>query len=267
MRAQAQDPVATVNGVVITRDQFINLLEEQFGPYALEELIQRELINQKAKALEVNISDDEFAAIYEVIIQQLGGPQGLYMFLMQNNATEEQFKEQIRWNMLLSELAGKEVEVTEEAVAEWFDANRDYYDTPEMVEVSHILVDTEEEAQEILALLADGGDFEELAIERSEDPGSGAAGGYIGNIEKGLTVPEFEETSFNLAIGEYGLTKSTFGWHIILVHSKTEYKAAEYSEIKDQVMRDYRGDNALDAQSFLNKLERDADIEILWQPK
>src|SRR5699024_8753694 len=101
--AQEQDPVATVNGVAISRTQFIDLLEEQFGPYALQELIQRELIRQKAEALQVSIEDEEFAAIYEVILQHLGGPEALYMFLMQNNATEEQFKEQIRWNMLLSE--------------------------------------------------------------------------------------------------------------------------------------------------------------------
>lgn len=267
MLAQGQDPVATVNGVAISRAQFIDLLEEQFAPYALQELVQRELINQKAEALQVSIDDEQFEEIYEVILQQLGGPQGLYMFLMQNNATEEQFREQIRFNMLLSELANKEVEVTEEAVASWFELNKDYYDTPETVEVSHILVETEEEAQEILTLLAADGSFEALALEKSQDPGSAMAGGYIGDIEKGLTVPEFEEMAFSLAIDEIGLAQSAFGWHVITVHSKTEYETAQYEDIKEQVARDYRADQALDAQSFLNKLEMEADIDILWEPK
>lgn len=265
--AQEQEAVATVNGVVITKEQFIDLLEEQFGPYALQELIQRELVNQKAEALQVSIDDEQFAEIYEVILQQLGGPQGLYMFLLQNNATEEQFKEQVRWNMLLSELASSEVEVTEEALAQWFEQNQDYYDTPEMVEVSHILVDSEEEANEILASLKAGEDFEALAKEKSQDPGSAVAGGYLGNIEKGLTVPEFEETAFSLPIGEFGLAQSTFGWHIVLVHEKTDHEKAVFSEIRDRVERDYRSNQALDARSFLNKLETDADIELFWQPR
>ena len=265
--AQEQEAVATVNGVVITREQFIDLLEEQFGPYALQELIQRELVNQKAEALQVSIDDEQFAEIYEVILQQLGGPQGLYMFLMQNNATEEQFKEQVRWNMLLSELASSEVEVTEEALAQWFEQNQDYYDTPEMVEVSHILVDSEEEAKEILASLKAGEDFEALAKEKSQDPGSAVAGGYLGNIEKGITVPEFEETAFSLPIGEFGLAQSMFGWHIVLVHEKTDYEKAVFSEIRDRVERDYRSNQALDARSFLNKLETDADIDLFWQPR
>lgn len=265
--AQEQEAVATVNGVVITREQFIDLLEEQFGPYALQELIQRELVNQKAEALQVSIDDEQFAEIYEVILQQLGGPQGLYMFLMQNNATEEQFKEQVRWNILLSELASSEVEVTEEALAQWFEQNQDYYDTPEMVEVSHILVDSEEEAKEILASLKAGEDFEALAKEKSQDPGSAVAGGYLGNIEKGITVPEFEETAFSLPIGEFGLAQSMFGWHIVLVHEKTDHEKAVFSEIRDRVERDYRSNQALDARSFLNKLETDADIDLFWQPR
>ncbi len=265
--AQEQEAVAEVNGVVITRAQFLDLLEEQFGPYALQELIQRELVNQRAEALQVSISDEEFAQVYEVIIQQLGGPQGLYMFLMQNNATEEQFKDQLRWNMLMNELASSEVEVTEEGVEQWFEANRAYYDTPEMVEVSHILVDTEEEAQEVLALLADGGDFESLAVEKSQDPGTSVAGGYLGNIERGLTVPEFEATAFSLPVGEFGLANSTYGWHIIVVHSKTDASEAVLGEIYETVERDYRSDQALDANSFMSKLETDAQIDVFWQPK
>ena len=265
--AQEHEVVAKVNGVVITKAQFLDLLEDQFGAYALQELIQRELINQKAEALQVSVSDEMFAEVWEVILQQLGGPQGLSMFLLQNNATEEDFIEQLRWNLLISELASSEVEVTEEGLAQWFEQNRDRYDSPELVEVSHILVDTEEEAQEILALLKDGGDFAALATERSLDPGSAVAGGYLGNIGKGLTVPEFEATAFSLPIGEYGLANSTFGWHIIVVSSKTEAKEAVFSEVSEAVERDYRGQQALDARSFMSKLETEAEIDVLWQPK
>lgn len=265
--AQETEAIATVNGVVITKAQFYDLLEEQYGAYALQELVQRELVNQKSEAMQISIGDEEFAEVYQMIIAQIGGPEALQMFLMQNNATEAQFIEQLRWNMLLGELAGAEVEVTEEALANWFELNRDYYDVPETVEVSHILVDTEEEAQEILELLKNGGDFKALATEKSLDPGSATLGGYLGDIAKGVTVPEFEEAAFSVAVGEYVLANSNFGWHIITVHSKNQGKTAVLAEIAEEVEKDFRGTAALDARSYMSKLEQEAEIEVLIKAK
>ena len=92
-------------------------------------------------------------------------------------------------------------------------------DTPkeeEQIRASHILVETEEEAQEVKERLADGEDFAELAIELSTDTGSGANGGDLGWFGRGRMVPEFEEAAFSLRIGEISdPVQSDFGWHII----------------------------------------------------
>lgn len=265
--AQEDEVVATVNGVVITKTQFYDLLERNFGSYALQELVQDELVRQKAEALQVSIDDQEFNEVYARILSQLGGPEGLQMFLMQNKVTEAQFIEQLRWNVLMGKLAATEVEVNEADVAAWFEENRQYYDKPETVEVSHILVDTEEEAQEILGLLQSGSDLANLAAERSLDPGTASQGGYLGAVAKGYTVPEFEEMAFALAVGEYGVAESNYGWHIITVHAKNEAEEAVFSEIADRVEKDYRSNKALDIQSYMLKLEGEADLQILWQPR
>lgn len=265
--AQENEAIAVINGVAITRDQFYGLLEKEYGFYALQELVQKELVRQKSETLQINISDEEFAEVYAMVMAQIGGPQALQMFLMQNNATEAQFIQQIRWNVLLGKLASAEVEVTEEGLAQWFAENRQYYDQPETVEVSHILVETEEEAKEILVQLQAGGDLAALAVEHSLDPGSASQGGYLGQIGIGLTVAEFEEMAFSLAVGEFGATQSTFGWHVITVHSKNEAVAVEYDEIAELVEEDYRASRALDLRSYMTKLEEDADLEILWPAK
>lgn len=262
--AQESEVVATVNGVQITRAQMLELLETEYGAYALQELVQKELVNQKAEELNVTIDEDEWNDTYTLIINQLGGPQALQMLLMQNGITEAQFIEQLRWNMLISNLASAEVEVTSEEVANFFAENKDYYGQPKSVEVSHILVDTEEEAQEILDLLKAGDDLAVLANEHSLDPGTATQGGYLGQIVEGLTVPEFEEMAFSLAVGEFGMVESNFGWHIITVHSTQEAEEAIFEEIAELVEEDLRRTIALDAQSYVFKLEQEADVEVFW---
>ena len=259
--------VATVNGVAISKEEFHATLEAQYGSYALQELVQNEIIRQRADALGVTFDGDAFAEMYELVIAQLGGVQGLQMFLMQNNVTEEVFIGQLQWNMLLGDLARAEVEVPEGAVEAFFEENRSRYDEPETVEVSHILVETEDEAKEILGLLTNGGDLLALASERSLDPGTASQGGYLGVIPKGYTVPEFEEMAFSLAAGEYGLAESNYGWHVITVHARNEAKAAVFADIAADVERDYRGSKALDLQSYLYKLEQESDIQIQWAPQ
>lgn len=267
LMAQEGEVVATVNGVDITRDQMLELLEAEYGIYALQELVQKELVRQKAEELQVTIDEDEWNETYALILEQLGGPQGLQMLLLQNGISEAQFIEQLRWNMLITTLASTEVEVTDEEVAQWFEENRHYYDQPKRVEVSHILLDTEEEAQEILARIENGEELTELAKEHSLDPGTASLGGYLGPITEGLTVPEFETLAFSLGVGEFGITESNFGWHIITVHSIEEGEKADFAEIADLVKRDMKRTRALDAQTYLFKLQDEANLEILWEPK
>lgn len=264
---QNDDIVATVNGVAISKDEFYEVLERQYGYYALQELIQNEMIRQKAEALGVTFDEEAFSEMYAMVITQLGGVQGLQMFLLQNNVSEEFFIEQLRWNMLLGDLSRAEVEVGEGALEAFFEENLEYYDEPETVEVSHILVDTEEEATTVLGLLKDGGDLVALASEWSLDPGTASQGGYLGSIPRGMTVPEFEEMAFSLAVGEYGVTESSFGWHVIMVHAKNEAKKAVFAEVASLVEQDYRGTKALDMESYLQQLEQEFDVQVEWQPR
>lgn len=93
----------------------------------------------------------------------------------------------------------------------------------EQVDARHILVATEEEAQDILAALAEGEPFAELAQSASTDTGSGANGGELGWAGRGRYVPEFEDAVFNAEIGAIvGPVQSEFGYHIIQVHAREE---------------------------------------------
>ncbi len=83
------------------------------------------------------------------------------------------------------------------------------------IRASHILVDHEYEATDLLSKIKEGKTFEELAEKFSKCP-SGEQGGDLGFFRKGMMVPEFETAAFGLGTGETsGPVKTQFGYHII----------------------------------------------------
>ena len=82
---------------------------------------------------------------------------------------------------------------------------------------SHILVKTEEQANQILKRLADGEEFDKVARRFSSCP-SGKNGGDLGWFGKGQMVPEFEKVAFeNDTSKVVGPVKTQFGYHVIKV--------------------------------------------------
>ncbi len=84
------------------------------------------------------------------------------------------------------------------------------------VSASHILVETETQARQILNQLKQGASFEELARKYSIDRASGAKGGDLGRFGRGDFLPAFEKAVFHLKVGEVsGIVKTNLGYHII----------------------------------------------------
>jgi peptidyl-prolyl cis-trans isomerase C len=85
---------------------------------------------------------------------------------------------------------------------------------------SHILVKTEDQANQILKRLADGEEFAKVARRFSSCP-SGKNGGDLGWFGKGMMVPEFEKVAFEEEVGKVvGPVKTQFGYHLIKVTGK-----------------------------------------------
>jgi parvulin-like peptidyl-prolyl isomerase len=115
--------------------------------------------------------------------------------------------------------------------------------TEEQVLARHILVETEEEAQDVYRQLTTGKeDFAEVARTTSKDTGSGANGGDLGWFGRGAMVAEFEEAAFSQPIGEIGKpVKSEFGYHIIQVIARQELPLtdSQYQQKKETAFSDW----------------------------
>lgn len=124
----------------------------------------------------------------------------------------------------------------------------------EQVWARHILVVTEEEAQDVLDRLIAGEDFGEVAAEVSQDPGSASQGGDLGWFSRNMMTPAFEEAAFSLEIGEISDPIETdFGYHIIQVigHEVRPIDSAQYEQLREQAL-----------EEWLVQAREEADIEI-----
>lgn len=111
--------------------------------------------------------------------------------------------------------------------------------TPEF-NASHIIVETEEEAAALLALLDDGADFAELAREHSMD-GAAAGGGSLGWFGLGAMVPEFEQAVQTLEVGAYmGPLQTRFGWHLVILNDTRMSQAPALDEVRAALERNIR---------------------------
>lgn len=160
----------------------------------------------------------------------------------QGIANRDDFKtdlESIRRN-LMSHYAMQDimqdVSVDSDDVAEYYGKHKDEFIEPEQVRASHILVDSEDQAIEILSLLeANKKTFEEAAKEFSKCP-SKERGGDLGFFSRGQMVKAFEDAAFTLKLGELSEpVKTEYGWHIIKIEDKKPQRQKELSEVSDQI--------------------------------
>ena len=147
--------------------------------------------------------------------------------------------------------------VTEEAIQAEYDAFVGQFEPVDEVRASHILVESEEEANNLKAELDGGADFATLAREHSIDPGA-ANGGDLGFFGKGMMVQPFEEAAFALDEGSVSApVQSQFGWHIIRLEEKRQSAPPAFEQVAPQIQ------NQLLMRTFTEKVdELMAGVEV-----
>jgi peptidyl-prolyl cis-trans isomerase C len=100
---------------------------------------------------------------------------------------------------------------------------------------SHILVETEEEAQALVEALEGGADFADLARKMSTGP-SGPNGGELGWFGPGMMVAPFEEAVVALEVGKISAPIQTqFGWHVIKLNDSRLLAAPSLAEVRNEL--------------------------------
>lgn len=199
-----------------------------------------------------------------VVLEQLIA-QRLFLLDAQRNLYEREqaFKDQlasVKEQLLMEYAISKCVEavrVSEDDIRAYYDAHKDEMTEGETVNASHILVDSEEKANEILATINAGEiSFEDAAKEHSSCPSSNQ-GGNLGDFGRGQMVPEFDQACFEMEEGEVrGPVQTQFGFHLIRLNKKNPAEMLSYNDVRAQLFEQLTREKQQAAyQSKINQLK------------
>ena len=219
--AAAEDPtaatvLATVNGVEITLGDII---------------VTRDALPDQHKALP---DDVLFKGLLDQLVQQEALKQSLGDKLTTKDtlALIDQRRNYLA-NVALG--AGIAAAVTEETIQAAYDARYKQAVPTLEYHASHILVETEEKAAELLRQIQGGTAFVEVAKANSTD-GSAASGGDLGWFGTGAMVKPFEDAVLAAKVGEVaGPVQTDFGWHLILVTETRNSAAPDLADVHDEI--------------------------------
>lgn len=117
--------VAWVGSVPITRWDYYNKLDQEFGEKFKEQLITETLIMNEAKKRNVDVTDDEINAEVKKFEDEQGSPEKLDEFLSFQGITRDELRKQIRYQTLIKKMFGENVEVSDEELNKYIEENKE----------------------------------------------------------------------------------------------------------------------------------------------
>jgi len=146
-------------------------------------------------------------------------------------------KDRLLVDYAMEKLLGK-ITVNDADVKKYYDEHENEMKSGDSVTASHILVEDEETANELLAKIRAGEvSFEDAAKEHSSCP-SRENGGSLGTFGRGQMVPEFDTACFEMEIGELrGPVKTQFGYHLIRLDGKNASEPIPFDAVKEEIRR------------------------------
>ena len=246
---------------------------EQYYAYrdnVVQSLIEAEVLVLKAKEMdEVKVTDDEINEQLEVTKANFTTEDEFNTALEQSGMTLDEFKENIKKNLLVRKLIesyASKVEVTDEEISEYYNTHIATYTQQAGATISHILVDSEEKANEVLEKYNAGTSFEDLAAEYGTDS-TKDSGGSLGYIPYETTQYDADFMTGAKLLGEGEVSdpvQTQFGWHLIKADGiQSEDIVQPLDKVKDSIKTIIQNDKA--EQELTEKLmewKKEYDIQI-----
>ncbi len=248
---------------------------------ALNRLVDRKLVEQKIRELDIKVSDEDVRlAIEDVKKQNNLTQEALEQALAGQGLTvlqyKVQLKEQLERMRLMSQEVRSKIQVGEREISEYYEAHRADYGGSETFHARHIFfkldpngsaeqtAKTRKLAEEVLAKARSGENFVDLAKKYSQDPAAAKNGGDLGTFKKSDMLAEIGNTVAAMKPGEVSsLVASPAGLHIIKLEEKSQEKGRPFTEVKESIEEQlYRKKSEDRFNQWVKDLRNAASIDI-----
>lgn len=247
----------------------------------LDSMIDRKLVKQKIKELNIVISEEEVRqSIEEIKRQNKLSQEALTSALIGQGLTFDQYKAQMKEQLerlrLMSQEVKSKIQVGERETREYYDANRELYSEEPTYRARHIFLKVDkkastEEIKKTMAKAADvmnearsGSDFAALARKYSDDAGAAEDGGDLGSFKKGDMLPEIESAVLTMKPGEVSeLVTTPAGFHVIKLEEVTAGTVKPYETVKASIEELlYKKKSEERFRQWADELKKNAAIDI-----
>ncbi len=283
---------ATVNGQKIyvseVEDQYnkipINFRAGLTKEIILDQIISQEVLVQEAKKEGIKVYKKEINAYVQKAIDQSGWDEVKFEQVLEaQGMTLSDLKKLYGVSLVIEKLLNKSVldkiDISDEDIEQYYNDNHDLYKfNSDARKAEHILIrvgdgyHTDAEALELIndalsRIRDDGEDFNEVAVDVSEDPSVKTNKGDLGYFGPGAMVPEFDDVVFSMTdIGSISdPVKTDFGYHIIkLLDIAKEGEYMSLDNVKDQIKQLLLTEAKRDAvEAYITNLRNEATIVMM----
>lgn len=249
--AATKEVVATVGKSEISRQEWLNELENRYGKDVLKDMIDQQVIKEMAAKYKIKVSEKDVEREYRIL-------QTTYSGSSETKSGEKEWKEQIRNSLLQEEILTRDVVVSEKEMKSFYEKNEELFDIPTAYRLAHIVVKTEEEANKAIKELSQGSNFAALAMEKSIEEFSANEGGDIGYLMEGEEryPDEYLEAAKKLKKGAWSdPIKVDQGYAIVKLEGKLKGEKYSYKDVKQQIRREIA----------LEQMKTSASAETFWE--
>jgi peptidyl-prolyl cis-trans isomerase C len=188
----------------------------------------------------LTVDNPVFARTRDALIDQtLLSSEAIRRSLDQDDTTRRRLimaRERILSNAMLESLLAEKV--TDDAVRRMYEEQSALQERGEQVRARHIVVATEEKAQELIKLIEQGGDFARLAKEYSLDVSTRDLGGDLGFFSKDALDSRISDIAFATNKGELSAPFQTdIGWHVFKVEARRQTPIPTFDQLKPEIVR------------------------------
>ena len=257
-----QEKIAFINDSrELTKEEIYDLKKE-----ILERMIERELILQEAARLGVKVSKEEIEKRVEILLADYS-PGELNVALTREEIDFEKWKKRAEEDLMIDKVIylqiNSKVSLKDEDLQHYYEQHKDEFSQPGQVRALHIVVETEQEAKEILKRLNKGEDFSRIAREKSISPDA-RNGGDLGFFSEGQMPKEFDDAVFKLKKGETSnVVRTPYGYHIFKVTDKVSGGMKTFSDVREKVETKLVMERQnLEFDKWIKSLKKNAEIVI-----